>query len=323
MKFPNIRINISDNIPPPSPIPLIPSPKHTQCKNPQPTRATHCYTTGGLILSEPNLESNSMEKSRSLDSSVELSFETFGKDKKRSLTAAPLVEQMALYKQQSLTKTLDLQPKSTYNYDENDELPKLPPRSNETFDTSNSLPSKSHPTNLNNKQTISLPNNFPKPNKSNQSNLGYETFSTSQAKNSVFCPQNQLPNPQPYFSEFKPTGYRENSIPFQSYTGQNQRFPHPQANFPDDFNLQNFAPKFPHQNTPYLSQCPRTTTTNVLKTTKYPQQQQQQQQKFFHQPTTNETPPQPPPRPLNLGKYPTHFERQQPTITNFPTSHWV
>ena len=288
-------------------MPIIPSPKHTQCKSPHPTRATHCYTTEGLIISEPN----SLEKSRSIESSVELSFETFGKDKKRLKTAAPLVEQMALCKQQSLTKTLDLQPKTYYSSDENDDPPKLPPRSNETLDISiPNVPPKLHHTCLNDKLTMSLPSNFQKQNKSNPT---YEICENSQTKKSIFFPQNQLPDPQPFFNEIKSTNYRENYVPFQ-----NPRFPIQQHNFATDFNLQNFASQIPRQKIPFISQYTR--ATNITQTTKYPQQQH----RLFQPSTTIETPPKPPPRPINLTKYPTNFDKHhQPTITNFPTSHWV
>ena len=257
-----------------------------------------------------------MEKSRSLESSAELSFETFGKDKKRSKTPAPLVEQMALCLQQSLTKTLDLQPKTLCRSEDND-LPKLPPRSND-----NNICLQPKCTDVDNNFTMSLPANYHKQNKSNSNNFGFEITDSFHAKNST-SPQNQLPDPQAFFDEIKSTNYPENPVSSHYYPGQIQRYPLQQHNFPNDYNSQNQNSKFFRQNIAFIPQQ----RTNVHNTIKYQQQQQQQQQMYFQQPTALESPSRPPSRPINPGKYPTNYEKQQQqqqhTITNFPTSHWV
>ncbi|KAI6653381.1 FERM domain containing protein [Oopsacas minuta] len=273
IKLPFIALNSSDGIPPPSPIAAGHSPKHMKSIAQHPTRATHSYTAEGLILSEPSM--NTIERSKSPE--------------KVSKINAPL------YTQQSLTKTLELQPKTV------DKPPELPPRSNETFEITNSLPAKV--TSQNSQQNTQNINS----NSQHTAIANHPTSVSSQthnfAKKTSYMPQSIFTQQQ----QHKPMGYRENS--FQNSSTQNQRFP-----------PQNPRPISPFQ--PQSSQLKPPTYKPPLPPPQQPRNFQTIPALPSHPPNFIETPPNPPLRPGNFRKYPTNIE-QQPTITNYPTSHWV
>ena len=178
----------SQGISPPSPIATSISPKHIPGKPTHPTRATHCYTPEGLVISEPHRPV--IEKSRSQDLE-NTNFKTTVDD---------------LYKQQSLMKLI------TNKFDN---PPKLPPRSNETSEISFDKG------NIQNQHTDSVIENLQKPKSTTVNNN--QTLANSQATVPAKKPQSIFTQQQQQQQQHKPLGYREISPPpMQTFSFQQQ-----------------------------------------------------------------------------------------------------
>ena len=245
-----------DDTPPPTPPTFNTSPIH---KNQHPTRATHSYTTQGLVLSDPNpktINPKGLGKSKSVDTPLELSSAPkensfVGLERKRSNTPAPLVEQMALYKQQSLTKTLELQQKSmpSFTVDKNN--------LNTTFDMPNpvqSLPPKPNIQMSYNQQNRSVPTSMYQQNGTNLYNTPF--YPTNSLPKQTYPPQNFAQNPYPN-SQPKTMGYRENSSTTPTAF---RKTPSPSLSYPNGSNLiqnnqysMNYNPSHKQGNTVFSS----------------------------------------------------------------------